>query len=227
MVRQLGRTFPNFETGPERSRRRAQFYMAGPQRRTGDGELDSADPAKNPTNHLMTAVYSMPNTTAIRLERIPRDSDLWAGPETEFQVKVHYRILKPIHLAVLLNDSRTLVVDPSAASHADPIAGTGINFTGDTTVTICAEAHPNIVFTNLVHSIANASGLGVALSLGSERSRWAWACFAECAVISERIDSNYSTWRWIGPSMEGGCWWFNVYLVEVESRNGGWISNGV
>jgi hypothetical protein len=203
-----------------------QYYKAGPERRAGDGGIESADPANNRNNQPRIPTTAIPSTTMIRLEKVPRNYPSVIGLEMLFDVKIHYRILKPGYLTVLLNPQRTLVIDPSYAAHADPTEG--INFSGDTTVSIRARAQMRVVMTSIIHSIAHASGLGHGLISHGDRLRWVWACFAECAMLSERLDKDNNTWPWIGPSMESGGWWFTVYLVEaLPAVAGGWISNGV
>ena len=226
MVFSLGRTFPNFQSGPEKSRQKVQYYKASPERRTGNGELESADPAKNPNNPRQIPSVTIPSTTSIRLEKVPREFATIGGTEQTFDVKIHYRFLKPGYLTALLNQPRTLVIDPSYAAHADPTAG--FNFSGDTTVSIHARSQIRVIFTSIIHAIAHASGVNLGIFSQFDRSRLVWACFAECAMLSERLEHYSNTWSWIGPSMESGGWWFTVYLVEVRPGMGGvWMSNGV
>jgi hypothetical protein len=135
--------------------------------------------------------------------------------------------MKPGHLMVSLNRVRTVIIDPAYATHADPVGS--LNFSGDTTVEVRAHDYLRSTWGNIIQAVADASGLRYLLQNHKHRPQWKWACFAECALLSERLDnSGDPKWEWIRESIESGGWWFTVYLVEYHAVEAGcWISSGV
>lgn len=226
-------TYPDFTLGPERSREVVKYCSVGPEEQVlralagsnaGLAVAYGVQPKKS-SSRVLDLNWTF--LTALPFHN-PRPAAQPNQP-TPFTIKVHFRVLDPKDLKRLASETQldlpfiiNTATTPTATLSREWGAKYATRLTGDTGIEVSMTDSCDVVLGKIFRATAAATALREALNTGSKRDCWAWAVFAQCGLVSERVTA--ASWEMLKACLEGGGWWISVYLVETRmvAKGGSW-----
>ena len=163
-----------------------------------------------------TPMNVFPTGSEIRLEYPIVQPRIVTGDPT-FTIHLHYRVINPDETKLLADSSQAVIVNRAFAETATP-RPQDVPMYGNTNVHLSMKEDLQVAFGIILEAVGLATGLSNFMLTEASRLKWKWAVYAECALLSERV--NAGNWEDICKGLQTGGWWLRVYLVETKPQSG-------